>query len=148
MVFNISYFYVPSVPSRRTRLLLYRCYWLVICIMPFVIKSVHSDQILIFDANPKEENNRQDNITKVQSLPKKVHQLRTKYWRIGRGVGIDKSQACFGSRYARCLHRGETKMPIFDYINIIAAHLSNSIFCYTLYMDKQEHTIVKMILGV
>ena len=101
-----------------------------------------------FGANPKEENNRQDNITKVQSLPKKVHQLRTKYWRIGRGVGIDKSQACFGSRYARCLHRGETKMPIFDYINIIAAHLSNSIFCYTLYMDKQEHTIVKMILGL
>eukprot|EP00957_Ditylum_brightwellii_P117213 8938954-Ditylum_brightwellii.AAC.2 len=67
---------------------------------------------------------------------------------IRKGIDLDKSQSCCGSRYAKCLHQGETKNLIAICVKIIASHCTNSGFNYAFHASTYKNTVTDMLLDV
>eukprot|EP00957_Ditylum_brightwellii_P210117 15364590-Ditylum_brightwellii.AAC.1 len=99
-------------------------------------------------ANPTEEENQNDKLAKSQIILNRVQEVSQQYWIIGKDIGLDKSQAWCGSRYAGCLHQGETKKPIAIYVKITASHCTNSGFNYVFHVSTYIYTVTDMLLDV
>ena len=99
-------------------------------------------------ANPNSDQNTEDKLTKTRPILEMVHSINVNNWKVVRDAGLDDSQASCGLSYARYSHRGEAKKPIYDYIKTIAAHYSNSGYCFSFHVYTRDHTVLHMLLEV
>jgi len=99
-------------------------------------------------ANPSEQANQSDRLAKVRPSLDLVGVVSRERWCLCGDTGLDESQCRCGHRYSRISYRGETKKPIADYVKVIAAHDSNTGYCYSFVVDTREKNVKQMLLEV